>query len=54
MPSTASISGSGVWATPPRCTRIVTPDRSIGRPSAHTRPIPSISPSHKATAKLSE
>ena len=37
-----------------RSTRIVTPDRSISRPSAQTRPIPSISPSHRATAKLRE
>ena len=27
---------------------------SLAGPSAHTRPIPSIAPSHRATAKLSE
>ena len=34
--------------------RIVTPDASNGWPSAQTRPMPSIGPSHRPTAKLSE
>ena len=50
----AKISGSGSRASSPGYQRWITVPASSGLPSAQTRPIPVITPSHKATAKLAK
>jgi len=51
-PIFAAMNGSAACASSPGYQRQVTPERSIGLPSAQMRPMPVIGPSHKATAKL--
>ena len=51
-PIFAAMNGSGLCASLPGYQRQVTPERSIGLPSAQIRPMPVIGPSLKATAKL--